>query len=326
MNKRWLFLLLLILALPACQPVSQTPAAAADLVHVRLPMGYIPSVQFAPFYSADEWAFFREEGIEIEFDYSYETDGVALVAAGELPFSLASGEQVLLARQQGLPVVYVMDWYRDYPVGVVALAEQGIHTPQDLAGKRVGIPGLFGASYVGLRALLSAAGLQESDLTLVSIGFNQVEALLAGQVDAAVIYVTNEPIQLQSQGYDITLLRVSDYAKLASNGLITSEELLRQNPELVRRMIRATLRGIRFSIDHTDEAFEISKMYVEGLDGANEPVQWEVLKASVAIYQREPWGASDPAAWETMQQVLLEMGMLTAPLELPAAYTNEFIE
>jgi NitT/TauT family transport system substrate-binding protein len=296
----------------------------AELTHIRLPMGYIPNVQFAPFYVAIDDGFFQEEGLEIEFDYSYETDGVALVAANELPFTLASGEQILLAREQGLPVVFVAAWYRDYPVGIVSKVEQSIQSPADLAGKRVGIPGLFGASYVGLRTLLEAGNLDESDITLESIGFNQVEAIATDQVDAAVIYITNEPIQLASLGYQVNVLRVADYALLASNGLVTNEIMLQENPDLVRRMVAATLRGINYTLSHTDYAFEISQNYVDGLSQSDQAVQRAVLEASVALYQKDPLGYSDPEAWENMKKVLLDMNLLTTSLDLDAAYTNEF--
>jgi len=310
-------------AYPEPGAVSETEAS---LVKIRLPLGYIPNIQFAPLYVAVEKGYYADAGIEIEFDYSFETDAVTLVGAGNLPFAVVSGEQVLLARAQDLPLKYVMAWYADYPVGVVAKIEQGIQKPQDLAGKTIGLPGLYGASYIGLRALLSAGGLEESDVQLVSIGFNQVEALAADQVQSASIYVPNEPIQLRALGYDVNVLPVAEYVQLASNGLITNEQTIANDPGLVQRMVQATLRGIADTIANPDEAYEISKKYVETLAQADEAVQKEVLATSIQFWQADPLGYSNPEAWENMQQVLLDMGLLTEPVALEGAFTNDFIE
>lgn len=314
-------LLVISVLLAACGGRSE-PAA------IRLPMGYIPNVQFAPFYLAAERGYYAEEGIDLQFDYSFETDGVALVGAGGVPFSLVSGEQVLLARAQGLPVVYVMAWFNDYPIAVAAPEGSGIRQPADLVGKQVGIPGTFGASYVGFRALLHTAGLGESDLSMESIGFNQVEVLSAGQAEAVVIYANNEPLQLAARDVPVNVIRVADYLQLASNGLLTNEQTLADDPGLVRGMVRATLRGLQDAIDDPAAAFEVCKQYVEGLAQLNpeqQLLQREVLDASIEFWRSDQPGFSDPAAWENMQQVLLEMGLLAGPQDLAAAFSNDYL-
>ena len=309
---------------PGLQDSTQAPTAA-PLVQIRLPMGYIPNVQYAPFYVAVEKGYFRDAGIEVDFDYSTETDGVALTGANDVQFALASGEQVLLARAQGLPVVYVAGWWQDFPVGIASKVEEGIKTPAALAGKRIGLPGTFGASYIGLRALLDYAGLQEKDITLDSIGFNQVEALISGQDQAVVIYVNNEPIQLRARGYDVNVIRVADYVRLASNGIISNETTVAKNPDLVKRFVQAFLKGLADTIQDPDQAFEISKKYVENLAQADQAVQKAVLASSIEFWKADRPGYSDPVAWENMQKVLLNMSLLEKPLDLNKAYTNEFI-
>lgn len=317
--RTWVRVIILLLATTACKG---KPTA---LIHIRVPMGYIPDIQQAPFYVAVDKGYYRQAGIAIDFDYSLETDGVALVGANTLQFSVASGEQILLARAQGIPVVYVLAWYKDYPVAVASKTSQGIRSPQDLRGKKIGLPGLFGASYIGLRALLNVAGLQESDVTLDSIGFNQVEALAADHEQAAVVYAANEPIVLRSQGYDLNVIRVSDYVQLASNGLVTNETTIAKNPDLVRRMVQATLHGITDAAANPDQAYEISKKYVDTLAQADTAVQKQVLATSITFWQLNPPGMADPAAWENMQKVLLDMGLLKQAQDLSKAYTNQFV-
>ena len=321
---RIVFVILFLLT--ACSP-SQT-ATVQPLTYVRMPLGYIPNIQFAPLYVAVEKGYFMDEGIEIEFDYSFETDATALVGANELQFAVVSGEQVLLARGQGLPVVYAMAWYQMYPVSVVSKVEQGILTPQDLSGKQIGLPGLYGANYIGLRALLHSAGLQESDVSLDSIGYTQVEALAADRDQAVSVYTTNEPVQLRARGYELNELRVADYVQLASNGLLTNEATIAQNPDLVQAMVNVILRGIVDTIRDPDNAYEISKKYVENLGSlaeADEAIQKQVLARSIELWNGDPLGYSEPLAWQNMQEILLEMGLLSAPLDLEKAFTNQFI-
>lgn len=323
MKTRILLILVICgLLLAACGSAPQAPAGVQPL---RLPMGYIPNVQYAPFYVAVERGYFAEAGFAIEFDYSFETDGVALVGAGDLPFAIVSGEQVLLGRAAGLPIVYVAAWYQEFPVAIVALAESGIQTPADLRGARIGLPGLFGANYIGLRALLSSAAIPEADVVLDSIGFNQVQSLVAGQQQAVVGYVNNEPIQLEAQGYAVDVIHVADYVELAANGVLTNESMLAEHPQEVRAFVQAFLRGLADTIADPETAYEISKNYVEGLAALDKATQMVVLNLSIESWQADPLGYSNPQAWENMHAVLLEMGLIAQPLDVNAAFTNDYL-
>ena len=298
------------------------------ITRIRLPMGYIANVQYAPFYIAVDKGYFKEEGIDIDFDYRYETDGMKLVGAGELPFAVVSGEQVPIARAQGLPVVYVMQWWQKFSVAVASLANKNIKTPADLKGKSVGLPGFFGASYIGWRALLDKAGLKESDVKTQDIGFTQVAALQQGKVDAAVVYVNNEPIQLQAAGLDVNVIPVSDYAALVANGLITNEKTIKENPQLVRGMVRALMRGVQDAIADPEMAFKTSTKFVEGLgsDPQKDAIQKQVLAETIKLWQGGAIGRSDAAAWDSTQQVLINMGLLKEKIDSSKLFTNQFVD
>lgn len=323
-RKIVLIMLGVAVVLSACASPQSTNDAGA-LTKISLPMGYIPNIQFAPFYVAIEKGYFRDAGIDLELDYKFETDGMALVGAGELPFAVVSGEQILLARAQGLPVTYVAAWYQQYPVSVVAKSEAGILVPQDLKGKKIGLPGLFGANYVGLRALLNAGKLSESDVTLDAIGFNQVELVTTGEQDIVVGYTANEPIQLRSRGIAVTEMRVSDYAHLAANGLLASEKVIAENPELVQAFVSAFLKGLNDTIVNPDEAYRLSESHIPNYAELDANLQKKILATSIEQWRSDRLGYSDPQAWENMQDVLIDMGLINEKMDLSKAFTNEFI-
>jgi len=324
--KRYILLaIILIFSLSACQ-VNDTENQETDLENIRLPMGYIPNIQYAPFYVTIEKGYFAEQGFEVEFDYSFETDGVALVGTGELPFAVASGEQVIMARSHEIPVVFVFGWFQDYPTAIIALKETGVESPADLVGKEVGIPGLFGASYIGFKAILNAVGVAEEDIKLNAIGFNQVQLVVGGQEDIIVGYVTNEPIQLEAQGYALNVFPVSDYVQLAANGIVTNEDMIENYPEKVAAFNLAFAKGLEYTIEHPEEAYEISKNYVEGLDELDVEIQMQILNSSIEYWEADILGYSSQDSWENMHVVLLDMGEILSPIDLAKAFTNEFIK
>lgn len=316
---------LVSLVLAAC---GRAPAGETETV--RLAMGFIPNIQFAPFYVAVEKGYFAEEGIQIQFDYGWETDLLKLVGTGELSFVIGSGDQVILARSQGLPVLYVLNWYRRFPVCVVSLDETGIQTPEDLEGRLVGTPVTFGASYIGWRALQEATGLSEQDVELVSIGYTQAAALTEGQVDAAICYAMNEPVQLEVSGEELDIIYVADYINLVSNGLITNDETATERPELVEGMVRAALRGLAFTLENPDEAFDISRDYVPELAGdqATEEVNRAILDECIEFWRAGSGelGRSRSEDWTASQEVMERMGLIEPGSDVQEMYSNEFVD
>lgn len=325
--------LIFALVLGACQPVAvpvETTAASGgnQVTPVFIGVGYIPSVQFATFYVAMEKGFFAEEGIEASLEYGFENDYLKLVGVGERQFMIGSGDQVIIGRAQELPVRYVMNWYTRYPVVVFAKEGAGIVEPTDLAGKRIGLPGPFGATYVAFRGILEAAGLTEQDVQMESIGFTQAAAVSEGTVDAAVDYAVSGPVVLQHAGEAITTIDVDQYLAMPSNGLVTNESTLENDPELVRAMVRASLRGVAYTLANPDEAFAIALRYVPEAGGENERINRAIFDATLAYWQGgegEIPGATELAMWQSAAEFMQRIGMVESVPAAEELFTNDYL-
>ena len=321
------------------QDTRSTPTTVTgELRKVKIALGFIPNVQFAPYYVSKVKGYYAEEGLDVEFEHGVVPDLLTLLGKGDqgLNFAAASGDEIIQARVQGVPVKYVMTWYRQYPVAAAAEDAEGktLSSPADLRGKTIGLPGRFGATYVGLKALLAAGGLTESDVNIKTIGFAQVENLANKQVDAAMVYVANEPVQLRKGGMKVSVLRVSDHKRLAANGLVTNEQTLSKEPELVLKVVRATLRGIQDTIDDPQAAFDIALTMLPDVGTIDKELQLEVLRETVKLMQAE---ADDPAAkqppgwidrevWTSTQDFLADAKLIPQKGNIEEMFTNEFVE
>ena len=291
---------------------------------ITLPMGYVANVQFSPFYMAQDRGYFQDAGFDVTFDYRWETDGIQLVAAGELPFTIASGDQVIQARNKGLPVKAIAAWYQKYPVAVITPQEITLEQPEDLRNLRIGIPETFGASYIGLRALLDAGGLTESDIDLQTIGYTQLALLTSGKIDAAVVYSNNEPVILSQQGYAYNILHVSDHADIVSAVIVSSDTYIIEHPDSASAFVAAFIHGLTDVLNDPDAAFGISTEYVEGL-ADNAQTQRGVLEASLDIWKTQLPGQLTEDSWDFAQTVMLNAGLIDTTLPAQDYFTNELL-
>jgi NitT/TauT family transport system substrate-binding protein len=347
MLRRMTIILLTALLLAACgtaapASVPTAPAAAAaptgastqPLRAITVAMPYIPNVQFAQFYLADKQGYYAAEGLKITFDYNFETDVIQRIAQGTVQFGMASGDSILLARAQGLPVVTVATNNQRFPTVFFSKAEANIKTPADLKGKSVGIPGHFGASYVGLLALLYANQIKESELNIQDIGFAQVAALTEGKVQVASGYGNNEPVQLDQQGIKVNVINVADFYPLASDGIVTSEAQIKDQAVIVQGFVRATLKGAQDVIANPDQGFQAALDVIPELksaDAKTQDLQRKVLQATLPYWQsalttQQGLGFSDSKSWEATHKFMRDSGLLKSDVDLSKAFTNEFIK
>lgn len=326
-----LFLLAASLTLAAC---GTSTAGAAKLTPLTIGLTYFPDIQFAPFYVADAKGYYKDAGLSVNFHHGIENNEFGLLAAGHEDAIFAGGDEALEARaHSGLPLVDVATMFQKYPVSIIVPADSPIQTAADLRGRTIGVPGPFGETYTGFLALLHSAGLTTSDVHVQSIGFTQVAALVGHKVDAVVGYTNNEPVQLARRGFAIRTLDAWQAQPLVSNGLVVLESELKSHPDQVRALVKATLQGLQYTIDHPEDAVQITKAYAAShnynLDLSTPDKQdaaLAVLKATLPLWQGSgKLGANDPATWQSMAAFLQSVGLLDKAVDASQSYTNTYL-
>ena len=300
----------------------------ASAEKVRVGLGYLPDVQFAPFYVGVVEKLYEAEGLEVEFQHGFVTELYPLLAQGQLDFVVGDAEDVIALRGQEENAVdfkYLMAMYQHVPTALFSLKDKGIVELADLKGKTLGIPGLFGSSYTSLQATLQAAGLTEQDLKIEQIGFTQLEAVMSGRVDVAMGFVNNEPIVLKNQGLEINVIPAGDYNPSTGNGVITTDKML-ENEDLVRRFLKATQEAMMLTIQDPQKAFEASKIYVQNLGDD----RLEVLLTSITLYSSEYTkeygiGYSNPEGWQKTLELLRSTGRVKTDLPAETFYSNDYL-
>lgn len=284
------------------------PTLAAP-VALSVGLGFIPSVQFAQFYLADQAGYYEEAGLDVTFQNKIDPELITLLARGNVDIGMADGTSVIPAVSQGIPVVYGATIYARDPNVVFSLGENGIDAASELAGKRVGIPGRFGSSWVALQALLASAGMTPEDVEIVTYpDFGQSVAVAQGQVEAATGFVTNEPVQLRLQGREVNELEAPPGASLPGPGLVVGRDTLESKGEALQAFTAATLRAMNDIIADPQRGLEATFTRVPELAGDPE-TQLAILEATIGVWTSDytaanGLGAVDREAWRSGIEIM----------------------
>jgi NitT/TauT family transport system substrate-binding protein len=277
---------------PLPAPTSPATGAPATIEPTPEPLklvvglGFIPSVQFAPFYLAQQAGYYAEVGLEVEFQNRIDPDLIALVGQGSIDVGLADGTSMIPAVSQGIPVRYLATVYGRFPSILFAKA---------------------------------SVGLSPDDLQIIEYpDFGQGAAVAQGAVDVATGFANNEPVQLELTGETAVVLRVDDVVALPGPGMIAGTAILESNPDAVQSFVTATLRAMEEIAANPSLGLEAALVAVPDL-ATDRAVQDAILRATIdtwrgRIQAERGLGAVDRDGWAASITFLTGLGLVPNPV------------
>ncbi len=315
----------------SASPSTAPTAPPAEPVKLVVGLGYIPSVQFAPFYLAQQEGWYVDAGLEVEFQNKIDPDLITLVGQGAIDIGLGDGTSIIPAVSQGIPVRYLATVYGLFPSVVFAKASSGIARAADLEGRKIGTPGRYGSSWIMLQALLGSAGLTNEDVEIVEYpDFTQRAAVEQGVVDAATGFANNEPVQLELAGHPAVVLRIDDITPLPGPGLISGVSTLESKRDAIAAFVRATLRAMDAITADPEAGLEAAIVAVPELASARE-AQLAVLEATIESWRgplqaSNGLGAIDRDGWTASIEYLASLGLVPNPVTVDDLVRDDLID
>jgi len=313
LRKPAFLLLALVIFMSGCgtQPAPTAPK------QVSLVLDWYPNAVHAFILAAEKHGFFKAEGLAVQVKMPAEnpTDGIKLVAAGKETFALYYQPDVLLARGEAIPIVSVAALVRHPLNGIMVPTASGIKSPKELAGKRVGYPGIpLNTSMVS--TMVKAAGGDAATVKMTDVSFDLIPAIAAKQTDAiAGGFINHEKLLLEKQGIPMTYFAPTDFGvpNYYELVLITGEGTAKTDRPTVEAFWRALSKGQEWVKQNQKAALQLV------LDAQNKefPLDADVEAASLKMLlplmedpgvkfgaqRSEDW--AKVAAWMTAQGDLL---------------------
>lgn len=325
-----------VLALVGCGASDQTTKATQPATQTSVQLAWVHNIEFSGFYAAVKEGYYVEENLDVTLlDGGFDDNGayidpVQAVVSGKADFGVAGADVLLPARDQGQPVVAVAAIYQRSPAVLISLKEKNILTPQDLVGKRVMIVPIETTVGVAYDALLEAKNLSHAEINEIPRGSDfTVDPLFNDTADVLPGFITNEAVQAQFRG-DVNLMMLSDYGiDIYANVIFTSEDMLKNKPELVEAFVRATTQGMQWAVDNPEAMAQyVVDTYGQSMPQSVQDAQLPGMQAAVPLLNpagSQP-GIMTAHAWEQAHQILLDRNIVSKPLDIDAAYTLTVLE
>jgi NitT/TauT family transport system substrate-binding protein len=306
-----------------------TKRAPQALQPVSLQLQWVTQAQFAGYYVALDKGWYREAGIDLTIKPGGpDLIPVDLVVAGASDFGTTLLADLTVAIQKGKQVLSIAQIQQKNGLLLVAKNSSGIKQPEDFVGKKVGV--WLGSWEAQFNALLAKQGIDATAVDVVSQGWS-MEPFLRGDLQVASAMIYNEYYVLLEAGIKEEELRIIDYADYGldfpGDVLFASRTMVEQSPELCTRMVRASVRGWRYAVEHPEEAADIVLKHDRSGVQTKEHQLWMMREiAKLVQVPGHQLGYTDEATVQRMIEVLLRYKILGGSLQPQQVYAKEIFE
>lgn len=301
--------------------------ALAQNTPVTFQLNWMAGGPNAGFASALAQGYYKDAGLDVTIvQGNGSANTVQLVASGRAYLAYADAVSVTQLIAKGAPMKIVSTVYQSNPSAVMSLKKTGIKSPADLKGKKVGVPSASSQTTM-LPLFWKSNNLKESDITMIDLPVaSMVPALLQGQVDAVLGSIDAYQIQAESQGAQLDVYRFADYGvPTVSTSIFASNQFIKDNPEVLRKFIAASLKGWSFAIDNPAQSIKDLKQVFPEM---NEKLATQELAAITPLFcsgGAKYIGKAEDALWTRSQQLLSEVKLLPAGQDPKSYYTHDFL-
>jgi len=320
------------------QPVAPTPqeepspaqAPKADVaeppehISVRFPIQIIEAGQ-TPFYVAEDKGFYKNENLVVNFQMgSRQLNPVKQVAIGQDTFGILGGPDTLLvARAKGQPLVAVGILERNANFTcLVTLKSSRITKLSQLKGKKIG----FYYGHISTDVLRALLRQNRIDYTEVDVGFDYNQ-LIAGKIAAQWAFTVTAGMDLPAKGVAINIISPADYGIVTQGYTIfATNKTIDEKPDVVLRFLRATFRGVKFTVAHPEEAVATLLKRDQNLDPSLSLKRLEAYNAVTSDSKKYPPGYMDKDMFTTTYDRLAAAHVIEQPFDVSEAYTTQFLE
>lgn len=315
-----------VAALAIASVLSASAAYAADKVTFVTDFGYLG--RHAYYFVALDKGYYRDAGLEVDIVRGQgSADVVKQVGAGTAQMGFADAASVILGRaNDGVPVKTVAEIYAKPPHAIFTLEGSGITKPKDLEGRTIAdsasssLPKLF-------PAYAKAAGIDASKVKWLFVNSDAIAATLAlGRADAVTYYIISRKLMEKAVApKKLFIMKFTDVGMdFYSNGLIANDKILKTNPDLVRRFVKATLHGLKDAIDDPEGAAKIINKYQRQIDVDVAKAEMQVV-AMLVQTPPEPLGFVDRGRMQRTIDLVKNSFDLKNPVTVDDVFADGFV-